>query len=131
MFQGGSQFSGVFEISVTLRTGVDIKDVKNTVIAELNRMAKEPITDREFARTITGIEASAIYRLEGVFGRGETLQSFNHFLGDPDKITWDLDRYRTTTTQRVRAAVERWLPTNNLITITTMPAAPAAAGGAK
>ncbi len=131
VFQGGSQFSGVFEISVTLRTGVDIKDVRNAVIAELNRMAKEPITDREFARTITGIEASAIYRLEGVFGRGETLQSFNHFLGDPDKVTWDLDRYRTSTTQRVRAAVERWLPTNNLITITTMPAAPAAAGGAK
>ncbi len=128
VFQGGSQFSGVFEISVTLRPGTNIKDVKDTVVAELNRLAKEPISDREFKRTITGIEASAIYRLEGVFGRGETLQSFNHFLGDPGKITWDLDRYRKTTTQRVRAAIAQWLPTNNLITITTMPAAPAAAG---
>ena len=43
---------------------------------------------------VAGNEAGAIRRLETPFGRAETLQAYNHYLGDPDRITWDLDRYR-------------------------------------
>jgi zinc protease len=122
VFQNGSQFSGVFEIAVTLRSGANIKDIKDAVIAELNRMSKDPVSDREFKRTVTGVEASLINSLESAFTRGEILQSFNHFVGDPGRLTWNLDRYRTSSPAKVRAAVERWLPTSNLITITTVPA---------
>jgi zinc protease len=130
-FQQGSTFSGAFNVFVTLSKDADLAEVKRLVLAEVQNMSKTPVSVREYNRTVTGIEAAYVYRLESAFGRAETLQSYNHFVGDPARITWDLDRYRKSNPENVRAAVARYLPTDNVIMVTTMPAATAAAGAKK
>ena len=121
--QGGSGFSGTFQVVVTLKGDSDLAQIKKIVMEEVGKLAKEPLTDKEIARVIAGNEAGTIRRFETAFGRVETLQAYNHYLGNPDRVTWDLDRYRKTTAETIRATVAAYLTPNNVLTVITNPAA--------
>ena len=128
--QMGTQFSGVFAITVTLRSDADDAEVGKLVTAELDRMAREPISEPERARVVARTEAAMIFSLEGLNARANTLQAYNHFLGDPGRLSWDLDRYRHATPETIRMAVSRYLHVQHMVTITTKPGAASAAKGA-
>ncbi|MCX5743450.1 MAG: pitrilysin family protein, partial [Proteobacteria bacterium] len=98
--QGGSGFSGVFEVTVTLRTGAKVEDVERRVLSEVPRYATEMIAQNQVARVVAARESSMIRGLENVFVRSQTLQTYNHYVGDPGKLTWDLDRYRNVSLDR-------------------------------
>jgi zinc protease len=119
--QGGAGFSGTFQITVTLRGEGDLEEVKRIVAAEVARVTKEPLGEKEIARRIVANEAGVIRSLESVLARAQILQSYNHYLGDPDKLTWDLDRYRTTTAEKIRATAAKYLVPDRMVTIITNP----------
>ena len=121
--QDNKTFSGVFEITVTLRGETKVDDVKKIVLDEVARVSKELLADKEIHRVIAAREAGVIRRLETVFGRSQVLQDYNHYLGDPDKISWDLERYRTTTPERIRAAATKYLSPDHVVTVITVPQA--------
>ncbi|MBK7538282.1 MAG: insulinase family protein [Myxococcales bacterium] len=121
--QLGAGFSGVFSINVMLRPEADVDEVRRLVAQEVERIAREPLGARELARAVIAFESSALYGLEDLLGRVERLQGYNHYLGSPDRMTWDLDRYRTTTAERVRAAVARHLAPTRMVSVLTKPAA--------
>jgi zinc protease len=124
--QQSMQFSSIFAITVTLRTGASLDDVTKIVMDEVARVTRENLTDAEVQRFVTRTEANVVYGLESVLGRAENLQSYNHFLGDPDRITFDLDRYRKTTPDKIRAVFGKYISPTTAVTIITNPA-----GGAK
>ena len=124
--QNGSQFSGTFQITVTLRDDADAAVVKQIVFDEVAALTKAPPTEKEMARLVAGQEAGAIRGLEAVNQRANKLQSYNHYLGDPDKITWDLDRYRTARAETIRATAAQYLDRAHVVVVTTTPAKKAA-----
>ena len=127
--QGGATFSGTFTITVTLRSDADLAAVQQIVLDEVKRLSKDLIPDKELARVVASNEAWAIRSLENVNSRANALQGWNHYLGDPGKLSWDLDRYRTTTTEKIRTAIAKYLVSPQVVMVVTNPAA--AAGGAK
>jgi zinc protease len=120
-FQSGAQFSGTFNITVSLRGGADAAAVQQIVLDEVAKLTKAPLTAKEMARLVASQEASAIRQLEGLNARANTLQSYNHFLGDPDKITFDLDRYRKADAETIRATAATYLTPAHVVVITTNP----------
>jgi zinc protease len=124
--QDGSTFSGTFDVTVTLRTEADMEQVKKIVADEVAKVTKENLTAKEIQRVVTASEASAIYRLEGLNARANVLQTYNQFLGDPGKLSWDLDRYRKATPDAIRGYAAKYLVPSSMVTIITNPA-----GGAK
>jgi zinc protease len=127
-FQYGAQFSGSFQVSVNLRPEANIDEVKKIVAAEIARLGREPLTEKEIARVVTANESGAIRSLEGLLPRGEQLQAYNHYLGDPGKLSFYLDRYRKTTPDKIRATVAKYLLPDRMVTVITNPASK---GGAK
>ncbi len=121
-FQGGSTFSGQFQIAVTLRPEANLDEVKKIVAAEVAKIVKDPLTEKEFSRVIAGNEDGTIRGLETTMGRAQLLQTYNHFLGDPNRITWDLDRYRKTTLDKIRATAAKYLRPDQMVTALTNPA---------
>jgi zinc protease len=119
--QDPGQFSSVFSISVTLRTGADEAEVRRLALAEIERLRREPATEREIQRTAAGRERSVVFRLESLMARAETLQRYNHYLGDPGRLSWDLDRFRKATPEAVRAAAAAALVPERRIEIVTVP----------
>ena len=129
--QGGQGFSGTFQITVSLRTGADVAAVQQIVLEEVAKVTHEDLTAKEMSRLVVAQEASAIRDLESVNNRANVLQMYNHYLGDPDKISFDLDRYRNATPEHVRATAAKYLGPAHLVTVTTNPVEAPRAGGSK
>jgi zinc protease len=123
--QGGAQFSGNFQITVTLRDDADAKLVEQMVFDEVAKLTKVPPTEKEIARLVAAQEAGAIRGLQSLNARANRLQGYNHFLGDPDKLSWDLDRYRKAKPDTVRATAAQYLDRSHAVVVTTTPAKPA------
>lgn len=121
-FQGGSGFSGAFQISVTLRGDSDPAVVRKVVLAEVERMTKELLPQKDLDRVVAQNEARTIGALETAFERGEMLQAYNHYVGDPARLSWDLDRYRKTTPEAIRKVAAKYLTPDRLVIVTTNPA---------
>jgi zinc protease len=120
--QEGMTFSGIFQITVTLRTGADLDTVKKIVMGAVADVAKQDLTEKELARVIAGNEAGVIYGLENVNGRANLLQECNQMHGDPGCITWDLDRYRKATPEKIRETAAKYLSPDHVIVVVTNPA---------
>ena len=120
--QQGAGFSGTFQVSVTLRGDSDPAVVRKVVLAEVDRLTKELLPAKDIARVVAANEAGTIRRLETAFGRAETLQSYNHFTGDPNRITWDLDRYRKANPEAIRRIAASYLGADRVVIVTTNPA---------
>jgi zinc protease len=116
----GMQFSGVFDCSVTLKSDAadKIDDVEKIVFDEIGKL---DVTDKDIARFVANKEARTVRAFESTFARSQTLQMYNHFFGDPDKLSWDLDRYRTATPAKVKAAIGKYLTREHAITVITQP----------
>ena len=125
--QSGAGFSGTFTVTVTLRTGADLDEVERILADELQKVKDAPLEPKELARVVAAVEALRIYGLESLNGRANLLQAYNHYLGDPDRITWDLERYRRATPAAVQAIAQQVLDLDRKVVIVTMPAPGAAA----
>jgi predicted Zn-dependent peptidase len=120
--QYGMTFSGMFTVTVTLRSDADLATVEQLVEGEVARIGQEDVTERERARAVTTEEAGTVYRLEDLLARGERLQAYNHYLGDPDKLSWDLDRYRQATAKGMRDTAAKYLTREHTVELVTLPA---------
>jgi predicted Zn-dependent peptidase len=120
--QQSMQFSSIFDVTVRLRPDADEAVVRQIVAAEIDRLRREPLADREIKRAVTSFEARAVYGMESLLGRAERLQAYNHYLGDPDSLTRDLDRYRKTTADAIRDTVARHLVDDRRVVVVTTPA---------
>ncbi|HEY4176018.1 MAG TPA: pitrilysin family protein [Kofleriaceae bacterium] len=121
--QDSQGFSSVFTITVTLKGDSDMNEIKKIVMDAVTDLGKTPLDGKEINRVVVGQEAQAVRGLETVLGRSQRLQQYNHYLLDPDRTTWDLDRYRTTTPEKIRATVSKYLQSTNVLTVITTPAA--------
>jgi zinc protease len=120
--QDGMTFSGLFTITVTLRSEANLEDVKKIVMDTVAEISKTPLTDKEIARVVTGRESGAIHALErGALAKAQILEEYNQFVGDPDRLSWDLDRYRHTTPAKIRDAVAQYLRPDAVVTVVTLP----------
>ncbi len=119
--QGGMNFSGTFTITVTLRSGADLNEVKKIVMDEVAKVTHDKLDAKEMARVVASNEAQLVYGLESVGGRASILQTCNQWHGNPDCVTWDLDRYRKATSEKIQAVAAKYLAPEHMITVVTNP----------
>jgi zinc protease len=106
------ELSGVFEIAVTLKPGVDPQLVEreiDTVLAEL--LDKGPTADelaRVKASELAGFSRS-VERLGGFGGRADLLAQSMTYGGSPDAYLARLEQFTATSAADVKAAGNRWL----------------------
>lgn len=129
VYQASRTFSSTFTVSVMLRSNADLAKVEKIMNEELAKVMSEPVTAEEFSRAVTNIEAGMVWRLESLMARANLLQQYNHYLGDPGQITQDLDRYRTSSPEKVMTFAKQHLPAEQRVEVLTVPAAKAAKGG--
>jgi zinc protease len=100
----------VFEIQATCKPGVKPEDLEKAVTAELAKLQDEGPTQAELDRArnvIVTRRVQGLERLGGFGGVADTLNMYNHYLGNPGFLPKDLDRYnRATTADLKRVATE-------------------------
>jgi zinc protease len=123
-FQNSAEISSSFTIIATARPGASLAQIEKLVTEEVARLARTGPTQAELDRAkakyefgfVTGLE-----RIGGFGGKADLLNRYNTYLGDPGKISFDVDRYRRVTVADARAAVGRWLDTKNRLLVRFHP----------
>ncbi len=115
--QASQQVSSIAMLDVTLRPGADEARVEVIVQEELDRFAAKGPTAAELERALRTTEASFVRGLQRVGGFGgldDRLNRYNHYVGTPDYLQQDWERYASRTRGSVQAAAERWLGADRL-----------------
>jgi len=143
--QESMELGSMFEIVATARQGHGADELLKVIDEELAKLRKEGVQDAELERARTSFATDTIFDVERSSSRANRLNTYAHYLGDPNYLQKDLDSTRKATTGSVADAVRSWLtekdrvvtlvspqkkaPISGVVTNVTRPAA--AAGGAK
>lgn len=119
--QNSQQLSSMFTVSVLLRPGASVDEVKKIVEKEMANIRESGVTAKEFSRAVINFESQFVWGLQSLLARAELLQRYNHYVGDPGYLSKDLNRYRKTTSEKVRDMARKYLSPQRVFTIITAP----------
>ena len=125
-FQSSSEIAGNFVVWVTARPGASLAQAEKITAEEIARLAKDGPTAAELNRAKTKWEFqyfTGLERIGGFGGKADQLNTYNVFLGDPDKFAADVERHRAVTAESARLAAAKWLDTRNRVVVRFHPEA--------
>ena len=119
----------VFAIQAVASPGVSTDTLKREIDAVLDEVRREGVTPEEIARARNRYETrtlSGLQSIGGFGGKADTLQGYNHFLGNPDFLAQDLDRYNHVDSAKVKAFATQVLAPNERVVVHAVPPGAAA-----
>jgi zinc protease len=123
-FQQSQALASAFQIVATPRPGHTVDEVKKVIDEELQKLQTTEPTAHELERSVNQIEASFYNRMErtgGFGGKGDQLNAYFTYTGDPDWFNEDLARYRAQSTSDVTAAAAQFLPLDKRVELVVEP----------
>ena len=113
-----------FTIEATARPGHTADELEAVINEELKRFIQQGPDAAELERAKNTIETRIITGLEtlgGFGGKADRLNSYEHFLGTPDYLGKDLQRYRGATLLAVKRFAEQYLQPAKRIVLFAIP----------
>ncbi len=108
--------SDLLVVDATAHGDVSAEQLERAVIAELDRLHTDGVTDTEVARARALIETSFVMSLQSAAERADQLSRFATYFGDADIANEQVSRYQTVTAADVsRLAKERLGPDNRVL----------------
>ena len=118
--QQSGRIDGGFQVDVTPKPGQSAALMAQLTDAELRRVAESGITPRELARAQNTIRARFLDRLAGVLGKADQLNFYNYFVGTPDYVQQDAERYDRVTAADVQRVARQYLGAPKVV-LTVVP----------
>ena len=117
----------IFQIEATARPGHTVEELEAAIEEELAAFRDAPVDGSELERARNTIETNIIGGLEllgGFGGVADRLNSYNHYLGTPDFLAKDIERYRAATTSSIQAFAREQLTTSARVVLHVVPGTP-------
>ena len=121
--QWSSQLGSSYYVVATAAPGHSPKELQASIDDELEKLLNEGPSDEEVERAINGWRKSFFGNIESVAGKAGLLQRYNHYLGDPNWVHKDLERYLAITPTSVRAWAQKTLAPEHRVTVIVNPKA--------
>jgi zinc protease len=122
--QNSREIGGFCQVAATAAPGHTLAELERAIIEEIARLAAEGPTEDEIHRGQVQVEAQFMFRLQtvgGFGGKGDQLNAYNTFIGDPDFFTRDLKRYQQVTRATLQSAVTNYLTSGCRATLSVVP----------
>jgi predicted Zn-dependent peptidase len=110
--------SDLLIVDATAHPGVSPETLEAAVMAELDRIHADGVTEAEVARARALIETSFVTSLQSAAERADQLSRFATYFGDATLANEQVERYQRTTAEQVSAlARERLGPDNRAVLV--------------
>jgi zinc protease len=122
--QNSREIGSFFQIVATAAPGHSLAELVRSITEEIARFVAEGPTPVEMERCLAQAEAQFVYRLQtvgGFGGKGDQLNAYNVFLGNPDYFERDLSRYRSATASSLQQVAAEWLQTHQRVALSVVP----------
>ncbi len=123
-YQDAGRIDGKFQIVVTARPGHDLNELQRVIDEEVHTIAESGPAPREVERVQNGVEASFLDRMErvgGFGGKANQLNYYEYYVGAPDYLQQDLDRYRRVTPADVERVARSYLLQAHRVVLSVVP----------
>jgi zinc protease len=118
------EMGGTFQVACTAAAGIALPELRSTILGAIVALANGGPTAAEIERGVAQTEAQFIYRLQtigGFGGKGDQLNAYNTFAGNPGYFDADRQRYLDVTSAGAAAAVSRWLVDAASVSLSVVP----------
>ncbi len=105
----GGRYPGVFAATATPVPGQGLEEIETALLAEVERLAKEPPTEEELARVRNAIDAGWVRSLESNPGIAGAILEAEALAGDWKWWRRERELTKAVTTQDVKRVVETYL----------------------
>ena len=112
---------GMFLGLAIANQGVAIDSVEKLLSAEIARIAQGGVTAEELTKAKNQYRAGKITERQRAFALAEAVNFATTYLGSPDAVNTDLDRYAKVTTDDIKRVAASYLTPDNALTITIVP----------
>jgi zinc protease len=113
---------GLPTFHVILASGVPVDKGRDALLAEIRKVAAEPVTERELTTARNQILAEQVLVREKCSGKAEVLGNAAVLLGDLAVVNRELDEVQAVTAEQVQAVAKRTLTEENQLVIEYLPA---------
>ena len=116
----GNRNPDLFLLGATARDGVKIEDVRAALLAEVERIKTEPVSDEELQKALNQLEANFVYGKDSVTDQAEQLGYFEA-INSYRFIDTYMDKVRKVTKADIQRVAQKYLDTKNLTAATFEP----------
>ena len=122
--QNSREAGSFFQIVATAAPGRSLIELERAVTEEIDRFIQSGPTAIEMERCRAQAESQFVYRLQtvgGFGGKGDQLNAYNVFLGEPDYFDRDLARYREASAAALQRAAAECLRPETRVVLSVVP----------
>jgi zinc protease len=122
--QNSREIGGYFQIVATAAPGRTLVELERAIAEVLATLTEEGATAQEMERCQAQAEANFMYRLQtvgGFGGKGDQLNAYNVYIGDPGFFETDLARYRKVNAEGMQRASRQWLRPEARVVLSVVP----------
>lgn len=98
-----------FDVTLVPNPGVDLAKLETVYYQEVDRIVKDGVSADELTKAVNQILTRRISGLQSALGLAENVQAANFYLGDPQALFSELDRYRAVKSADVQRVAARYL----------------------
>jgi zinc protease len=126
-FQNSLILGSMFQIHATARPGHSAEELERAIEQEIEAIRTQPPSAAEIEKARNSIETAIIGgldRLGGFGGVADRLNMYNHYLGTPDYLDKDIQRYRAVTPQSIQAFAREYFDADSRVVVHAVPGQP-------
>ena len=97
--------------------GVDPSEVEAAMNDEVERMKREPISERELQKLKNQIEYGFVTGNQSMAGIAESLANYHTYFGDANLINTEIERYLAITPEDIQAAAQNYYVPEQRVTL--------------
>ena len=105
--------SDLLVVDAVARPEIDVATLEAELVAEIDRLIADGVTDDEVARALALIESGVVLALQSAGDRADQLSRFATYFGDPSLVNTQVERYRAVTPAAVGAFARERLGRDN------------------
>jgi zinc protease len=114
---------GLPTCQLVLSSGVKLENARAALLAEFERISREPITDGELSRAKNQLLSQKLHSRETAAGKAEAIGEAAVLLGDAGLVNQDLPEIQKVTAEQVLATARECFTEANRLVIEYLPAA--------
>ncbi|GAA4408318.1 pitrilysin family protein [Nibrella viscosa] len=112
---------GLFITIGIANMGTKAEELEAAIDAEVERVKKELVSDKEFQKVKNQIESDFVTRNARVAGIAENLANYKMYFGDANLINTELERYNKVTKEDLRRVANKYLTRENRVVLYYLP----------